>query len=404
MKDRTPRAEFAGTARIDFDPTERIPFNRPVLTGAEQLYLDEVFERHEYAGGGYFAARCGSWLENTLSANLCLATTSCTHALEAAALLCDLKPGDEVILPSYAFTSTATAFARCGASLVFVDVEPETMNLDPALVKEAIGPRTRVLVPLHYAGVSCDMKELGKLAQENDLVVVEDAAHALLSTYEGRQCGGMGTFGCMSFHESKNLHCGEGGALIVNDESFRGRAEIVVEKGTNRSRFFRGEVDKYTWQDIGSSFLLSELNSAFLYAQLERAAEITADRKATWDLYFELLQPLVASGHLELPWVPEACQHNGHMFWIKVESYDVRSRLIAFLESRAISSVFHYVPLHSSVAGLRFGSFAGVDRHTTSGSERLLRLPLFYGFREAERVVETIDAFFARGESIASEK
>lgn len=309
-------------------------------------------------------------------------------------MMCDLEPGDEVILPSYAFPSTATAFARCGASLVFVDVEPETMNLDVDAVAAAIGPRTRVLVPLHYAGVACDMGALAALAGEHDLTIVEDAAHALLSTYEGRACGTFGAFGCLSFHESKNLHCGEGGALLVNRGELAARAEMVVEKGTDRSRFFRGEVDKYTWQDIGSSFVLSELNAAFLCAQLERAAEITADRVASWRRYHGRLAPLAAGGRIEVARVPAGRRHNGHMYWIKVADADERSRLMAFLDDRGISAVFHYVPLHSSPAGRRFGRFAGEDRHTTSGAERLLRLPLYFGFREVDRVVDAIEIFF----------
>lgn len=399
MKHRAPgprRGEpgGGGAPQADDRATEWIPFNRPVLVGSEQSYLEDVYARGQFAGGGHFGALCEAWLENHLSAERCLVTTSCTHALEAAALLCDLEPGDEVILPSYAFTSTATAFARCGASLVFVDVDPKTMNLDVAAVAAAIGPRTRVLVPLHYAGVACDMEALGELARDNDLEIVEDAAHALLSTYDGKHCATLGTLGCLSFHESKNLHCGEGGALIINDSSLCERAEMIIEKGTDRSRFFRGEVDKYTWQDIGSSFVLSELNAAFLYAQLESAAEITADRLAIWDRYLELLQPLAASGHVELPEVPGICRHNGHMFWLKLENEEVRSQLISFLERRSISSVFHYVPLHSAPAGRRFGRLAGVDHSTTSGAERLLRVPLFYGFRDVVRVVEAIEAFF----------
>ena len=321
-------------------------------------------------------------------------TTSCTHALEMAALMCDLKPGDEVILPSYAFTSTATAFVRCGAFLVFVDVDPITMNIDPKAVDSAITSKTRVLVALHYAGVACDMDALLTLAGKHNLVLVEDAAQAIFAKFQDRLCGTIGLFGCLSFHESKNVHCGEGGALIVNNEDYVDRAEVILEKGTDRLRFRRGEVDKYSWQDLGSSYVLSELNGAFLLAQLEHGREITKERLSNWQYYHELLSPLAQQGLIAVPDRTAVGAHNGHIFWIKTKNLEERTTLISFLKERGIHSVFHYVPLHSSSAGRRYGRFIGEDRYTTSGSERLVRLPLYYGFSQAERVADGIKAFY----------
>ncbi len=371
-----------------------IPFNRPAITGAEEDYLAAVMKRGKFAAGGPFSTRCNAWLKEEFGTPDALTTTSCTHALEMAALLCDLEFGDEVILPSFAFSSTATAFARCGARLVFVDVEPATMNIDPEAVAAALTPKTRVIVALHYGGVACDMDALLALARQHGLLIVEDAAQAIFAEYRGAPCGTLGTFGCFSFHETKNLQCGEGGALLINEPQYVQRAEIIWEKGTDRTRFYRGEVDKYTWQDIGSSFVLGELNSAFLLAQLERGQEITADRLRSWRQYLKYLRPLAEQGCIEIPRVPEACRHNGHIFWIKVRDASEQADLIRYLKKRSIQSVFHYVPLHSAPAGRRLGRFVGQDRITTRDSSRLLRLPLYYGFSEAARVAEAVRAFY----------
>lgn len=375
----------------DSDP---IPFNRPAITGAEQANLAAVMQLGKFAAGGSFSRRCNRLLEQELDVSRALTTTSCTHALEMAALLCDLSSEDEVVLPSFAFSSTATAFARCGARLVFVDVEPTTMNLDVEAVTAALTSRTRVVVALHYAGVACDMDALGALARRRDLVIVEDAAQAILSEYRGAPCGTLGTFGCFSFHETKNLQCGQGGALLVNDTSHVPRAEIVWEKGTDRTRFHRGEIDKYTWQDIGSSYALGELNAAFLLAQLENGRAITEDRLRSWEEYRERLEPLASRGLLEIPEIPDDRRHNGHIFWIKTRDAQEQEALIRFLGERSIQSVFHYVPLHSSPAGRRLGRFAGEDRFTTRDASRLVRLPLFHGFSDTGRVSEAIFRFY----------
>ena len=371
-----------------------IPFNKPAIIGTEQNYLKQVFQYGKFAGGGPFTQQCRDWLKQHYGSSDALTTTSCTHALEMAALMCDLRPGDEVVLPFYAFTSTASAFVRCGASLVFVDVEPTTMNIDPKAVDSAITSKTRVLVALHYAGVACDMEALLALADEHNLILVEDAAQAILAKYQDRPCGTIGLFGCLSFHESKNVHCGEGGALIINNRDYVDRAEVILEKGTDRLRFRRGEVDKYSWRDLGSSYVLSELNCAFLSAQLEHGCEITKERLSNWRYYHELLSPLARQGLIDIPDRAAVGAHNGHIFWIKTKNLEERTTLIAFLRERGIHSVFHYVSLHSSSAGRRYGRFIGEDRYTTSGSERLVRLPLYYGFSQAERVADAIKAFY----------
>ncbi len=384
-----PRPSGREKGRADF-----IPFNRPAFTGAEQRYLDEVLRSGKFAGGGPFTERCNSWLRGRFGTHGALITPSCTHALEMAAILCELEPGDEVILPSFAYPSTATAFVRCGASLVFVDIEPRTMNIDPAAVEAAVTPRTRVVVALHYAGVACDMDQLGEIAERNGLLLVEDAAHAILAEHLGVPCGTIGTFGCFSFHETKNLHCGEGGALIVNDPRFIKRAEVIWEKGTDRVRFFRGEIDKYTWRDIGSSYVLGELSAAFLLAQLEQSDAITEDRMRSWQEYREGLVPLAECGLIEIPEIPANCSHNGHIFWLKPKDLNERASLIEFLRGRSIHSVFHYVPLHSTPAGERYGRFAGEDRTTIRDADRLLRLPLYYGFDQVERVIDAVKTFY----------
>ena len=375
-----------------------LPFNIPPYVPQCSEYVAQVIQSRKICGDGPFTRRCNEALEALTGAPKALLTTSGTSALEMAAILLDIQPGDEVIMPSFTFVSTANAFALRGAKIVFADVEPDTMNLDPKCVRAALTPRTRAIVPVHYAGVCCDMDALGAIAREHGLALVEDAAQAVGSFYHGRPAGSMSDVGCFSFHETKNYSMGEGGAVILNDARLVERAEIIREKGTDRSRFYRGQVDKYTWVDIGSSFLPSELNAAYLLAQLERRADISAVRMARWEQYDEGLEELERNGLLERMKVPEGCIHNAHMYYIKLRSLQERSQLIAFLAERDICAVFHYIPLHSATAGLKYGRFAGEDRYTTALSERLLRLPMFYELSQADctRVIEAIYAFFAR--------
>lgn len=372
----------------------RIPFNVPALTGREQEFLEQVFRARKFSGDGPMAQRCNAWLREHFQAPGAFVTTSCTHALEMAAMLCDLGPGDEVILPSFAFSSTATAFARTGARLVFVDIDPATMNVDPACVAAAIGPATKAIVALHYGGVGCVMEALGDLAARHDIFLVEDAAQCMFARRNGRPLGSIGTFGCISFHESKNLHCGEGGALVVNDAAFIPRAEIILEKGTDRVRFKREGRGKYTWMDIGSSYVLSDLNCAFLMAQFEGGAQLTRGRLATWHAYRAALEPLHRAGKIELPPLRSGDEHNGHIAWFKARDVSQREALIEHLAAAGIMATFHYIPLHSAPAGPRFGRFAGEDRFTTRESERLLRLPIYSGFDSVERVVGCVARFF----------
>ncbi|WP_165249428.1 dTDP-4-amino-4,6-dideoxygalactose transaminase [Adlercreutzia sp. ZJ141] len=374
-----------------------IDFNIPPYVGTELDYVRQAVEgNRKICGDGPFSAKCHEWIEGRFNATKALLTTSGTAALEIAAILCDLKPGDEVILPSFTFSSTATAFQMMGAELVFVDVRPDTMNIDERKVEAAITEKTRVIVPVHYAGVACEMDALMQLADCYGLLVVEDAAQAVMSTYKGRALGTIGTFGCYSFHETKNYSMGEGGAILVNDPSYCDRAEIIREKGTNRQRFFRGQIDKYTWVDRGGSYLQSDMNAAYLWAQLEKADEINQDRLATWDFYNESLEPLCEAGRIELPFIPEGCKHNAHMFYIKVADLEERGALISHLKERGVMAVFHYIPLHSSPAGEAFGRFNGRDEFTTVESDRLVRLPLYYGMSDEDRctVVEAILSFF----------
>ncbi len=374
-----------------------VNFNIPPYVGTEMDYVREAAEvNHKICGDGPFSRKCHAWMEERFDAEKVLLTTSGTAALEMAAVLCDLKPEDEVILPSFTFSSTATAFQAMGATLVFVDVRPDTMNIDEAKIEAAITERTRVIVPVHYAGVACEMDAIIKIARRHNLLVVEDAAQAVMSTYKGRACGTIGTFGCYSFHETKNYSMGEGGAVVINDPAYIERAEIIREKGTNRQRFFRGQVDKYTWVDRGSSYLQSDLNAAYLWAQLERADEINEDRLATWAAYYEGLSPLAERGLVELPVIPEGCVHNAHMFYLKCADLAERSELIAHLRARNIQSVFHYIPLHSSPAGKMFGRFHGDDEFTTRESERLVRLPMYYGLspEDVQRVIREVRAFY----------
>lgn len=374
-----------------------IPFNRPPVLETSFDYMRQAAEEQgKICGDGIFTKKCSAWMEERFQAQKVLLATSCTHALELAALLCDIQPGDQVIMPSYTFVSTANAFALRGAEIVFVDIRPDTMNLDERLVEAAITPKTKVIVPVHYAGAACEMDAVLDIARRHGLLVVEDAAQGVMSTYHGRALGTLGDLGCYSFHETKNYSMGEGGALVINRPDLIERAEILREKGTNRSRFLRGQVDKYTWVDVGSSYLPSELNAAYLYAQLELADEINHDRLKSWSAYQEALAPLQEKGLLELPAPPEGCRHNAHMFYIKVGGLEQRTRLIQFLKERGIGTAFHYVPLHSSPAGIGRGRFHGSDRYTTQESGRLLRLPMFYGLpKEASRIVrERLEEFF----------
>lgn len=371
-------------------------FNLPPYVGTEEKYIAEAISAHRLCGDGIFTKKCNAWMEERFCAQKVLLTTSGTTALDMAALLCDLKAGDEVILPSYTFSSTATAFVLAGAKLVFVDISPDTMNIDETKIEAAITDRTRVIVPVHYAGVACEMDAVMDIAKRHGLLVVEDAAQGVMSTYKGQALGTIGDFGCYSFHETKNYTMGEGGALIINNPIYNERAEILREKGTNRSKFLRGQIDKYTWVDFGDSYLPSELNAAYLWAQLERADEINADRLNTWDQYQEGLKQLEDAGKIQLPVIPEGCVHNAHMFYVKTKDIQERTELISFLKAKDVMAVFHYVPLHSAPAGKKYGRFHGTDRYTTVESERLVRLPLYYGMQDAEirAVVDALRAFY----------
>lgn len=359
-----------------------IPFNVPPYTGNEYKYIYKAIEEHRISGDGPFTKKCSQWMEKRFHAQKILLTTSGTTALDMALLLCDLKPGDEVILPSYTFSSTATAPVLAGANLVFVDIRPDTMNIDETLIESAITDRTKVIIVMHYAGVSCEMDTIMDIAKRHNLIVVEDAAQGMMSTYKGKALGTIGDFGCYSFHETKNYSMGEGGALVINNFRYNERAEILREKGTNRSKFFRGEVDKYTWVDFGDSYLPSELNAAYLWAQLEKAYEINQNRLNSWEYYYYNLEDMIGEERLQLPYVPSECQHNGHMFYIKVKDLNMRTNAISYLKGHGVSAVFHYIPLHSSPAGKKYGKFYGKDVYTTKESERLIRLPIWYGIEK----------------------
>ena len=373
-----------------------INFNEPPYVGTELNFIKESVESGQICGDGIFTKKCNKWLEDRLGTTKALLTTSCTHATEMAALLCGIGPGDEVIMPSYTFVSTADAFVLRGATAVFTDIRPDTMNIDEKLIEAAITDKTRAIVPVHYAGVSCEMDTIMEIAKDHDLYVVEDAAQAIMSTYKGRSLGTIGDFGALSFHETKNYSMGEGGALLIRDERFIEQAEIIREKGTNRSKFFRGQIDKYTWVDAGSSYLPSDLNAAYLYAQLEVADRINEARLSCWKRYYENLSHLSDRGLIDLPVIPGDCVHNAHMFYIKAKDLDERTRLIAYLKERGVYSVFHYIPLHSSPAGKRLGRFAGEDKYTTKESERLMRLPMYYGLKlsEVDEICDNIERFF----------
>ncbi|MEG1244962.1 dTDP-4-amino-4,6-dideoxygalactose transaminase [Gordonibacter sp.] len=373
-----------------------ITFNEPPRVTSAYAYLQQAIESGQVCGDGPFTKRCNSWMEERFTAQKVLLTTSGTAALEMSALMCGIQPGDEVILPSYTFSSTATAFVLAGAKLVFVDVRPDTMNIDEKLIEAAITSRTKAICVVHYAGVSCEMDDILDIARRHDLVVVEDAAQGVMSTYRGIPLGTMGRFGCFSFHETKNYSMGEGGALLLRDASDNESAEILREKGTDRSRFFRGQVDKYTWVDYGSSYLPSDLNAAYLWAQLETADDILDDRMATWDACYTSFEPLAAAGAVELPTIPCHCTHNAHMFYLKCRDMEERTAFIAHMRQAGVQCVFHYIPLHSAPAGKKFGRFAGEDRFTTKESERLVRLPLYYGLSEEHRrtVIDAVRSFF----------
>jgi dTDP-4-amino-4,6-dideoxygalactose transaminase len=373
---------------------EPIPFNRPYVTGNELVYAAEAQRNHHLSGDGPFTRRCHQWIEQRTGCATALLTHSCTSALELAALVLDIESGDEVILPSYTFVSTANAFVLRGAVPVFVDIREDTLNLDERLIEAAITPRTRAIVPVHYAGVSCEMDSIIAIARRHDLRIVEDAAQGVMAGYKGRALGAIGDIGSFSFHETKNIVSGEGGSLLLRDSDLAQRAEIIREKGTDRSRFFRGEVDKYTWQDVGSSFLPNEITAAFLWAQFEEAERITAGRLASWQRYHELLAPLEEQGLLRRPRVPADCQHNGHLYYILLASEADRKQVLDEFKRNQIGAVFHYVPLHSSPAGMRFGRAHGDMSLTTSLSQRLIRLPMWFGLSEPQqqRIAEILGA------------
>ena len=373
-----------------------IDFNVPPFTGKELEYMQQAIKNKKICGDGEFTKKCSHWMEEKFQANHVLLTTSCTHALEMAAVLTQVKPGDEVILPSYTFVSTADAFVQRGATLVFVDIRPDTMNLDERLIEDAITDKTKVIVPVHYAGVGCAMDEIMEIAARHHLMVVEDAAQGVYAYYKGRALGTIGDFGCYSFHETKNYSMGEGGALVFQNNDFLERAEIIREKGTDRSKFFRGQVDKYRWMDYGSSYLPSDLNAAYLWAQLEMADTIRKDRLDSWNYYNEELRPLAEAGYIEQPFIPDYTDHNAHMYYIKTKDLETRGRLIDFMRKHDILTVFHYVPLHSAPAGKKFGRFHGEDKYTTKESERLVRLPMYYHLKEEDReqVVKAIKEFY----------
>ena len=373
-----------------------IDFNNPPVVGTEMKYVEDSVRSGKICGDGKYTGLCSGWMKEHFQTKNILLTTSCTHALEMSAFLSGIAPGDEVIMPSYTFVSTADAFVLRGAKIVFVDIRPDTMNIDETKIEAAITDKTVGIVPVHYAGVACEMDTIMDIARKYNLKVVEDAAQGVMSTYKGRALGTIGDFGCFSFHETKNYSMGEGGALLINDPAYNERAEILREKGTNRSKFFRGQVDKYTWVDFGDSYLPSDMNAAYLWAQLEKADEINNDRLETWNAYYEAFKPLADAGRLELPTVPEGCVHNAHMFYIKCKNLEERTNLITHLKNNGIMAVFHYVPLHSAPAGLKFGRFDGADVCTTAESDRLVRLPMYYGLnaRDTAAVIDAVTSFF----------
>lgn len=376
-----------------------IPFNKPPLTGNEQKYVLESMKSSKISGDGTFTKRCNKWFEEKFNCQKVLLTTSCTHALEIAAILLDINAGDEVIMPSYTFVSTANAFVLRGAKIIFVDICPDTMNIDETKIEQAITNKTKIIVPVHYAGVACEMDTIMDIAKKYNLFVVEDAAQGMMSTYKGKALGTIGHLGAYSFHETKNYtSAGEGGLLLINDDKFIQRAEIIREKGTNRSLFFRGMVDKYSWVDVGSSYLMNDVSAAYLWGNLESADEINQNRLNSWQKYYDGLKELEDRRLIELPTIPKVCIQNAHMFYIKVKNLEERTKLLEYLKENGILSVFHYIPLHSAPAGLKFGKFNGEDKFTTSESERLIRLPMYYNLENdrIERVTAKIINFMKR--------
>ncbi len=373
-----------------------ICFNEPILLESAFTYVREAINNKKLSGDGEFTSRCSYWLERWCKKGHVFLTTSCTHATEMAAILANIKPGDEVIMPAYTFVSTADAFVLRGAKVKFVDIRPDTMNIDETLIEDAVTERTKAIVPVHYAGVGCEMDVIMDIAKRHHLIVIEDAAQGVMSAYKGKALGSIGDYGCYSFHETKNYSMGEGGAIVVKDPDKVELAEIIREKGTNRSKYFRGQIDKYTWVEAGSSYLPSELNAAYLWAQLEMADTILENRMRTWNMYLEGLAELSEAGSIELPYIPNECVHNAHMFYIKTKNLDERTRLISFMKSLGISLVFHYVPLHTAPAGIKYGEFIGEDKFTTAESERLVRLPFYYGIKQidVDRVVDGIRKFY----------
>lgn len=374
-----------------------INFNIPPYVPTADGYMKQAVENHKICGDGPFTKKCNEWIQEKTGTQKALLTTSGTTALEMAALLCGIQPGDEVVLPSYTFSSTATAFVLAGATLVFVDVRPDTMNIDESKIEDAITDKTKAIVVVHYAGVACEMDAIMDIARRHGLMVVEDAAQGVMSTYKGRALGTIGDFGCFSFHETKNYSMGEGGALLIRDPEHNEEAEILREKGTNRAKFFRGQIDKYTWVDYGSSYLPSDLNAAYLWSQLEVADQINDSRLSAWGAYNDAFQPLANAGKVELPVIPEGCEHNAHMYYLKCKDLEERTALIDHLKEHGVYAVFHYIPLHSAPAGLKFGRFHGVDAYTTVESERLVRLPMYYGLtsEDTAKVIAAVQSFYA---------
>lgn len=373
-----------------------INFNEPPFIGKELEYINEAFKSKKVCGDGKFTKLCNKWLEEKTGTTKALLTTSCTSALEMAAMLCDINPGDEVIMPSFTFVSTANAFVLRGAKVVFVDIRPDTMNIDENLIEDAITSKTKAIVPVHYAGISCEMNKIMELAKKYNLKVVEDAAQGVTSSYYGKALGTIGDYGCYSFHETKNYSMGEGGAILLKDPKDSELAEIIREKGTDRSKFFRGQVDKYTWISRGSSYLPSDINAACLWAQFENVDDIYNNRMSIWNLYKEELTDLAKKGLIDLPTIPEGCIHNAHMFYIKVKDLDTRTNFLSYLGENDICAVFHYIPLHSAPAGLKYCRFHGKDKFTTKESERLVRLPLYFGIKhsDVEFIIDKINKFF----------
>ncbi|WP_028234384.1 dTDP-4-amino-4,6-dideoxygalactose transaminase [Pseudobutyrivibrio sp. MD2005] len=373
-----------------------ISFNVPPCVGTEEKYIKDAIAKHKICGDGEYTKKCNAWLEERTGSPKVLLTTSCTHATEMAALLAEIEPGDEVIMPSFTFVSTADAFVLRGAKAVFVDIRPDTMNIDETKIEAAITKKTKAIVPVHYAGVSCEMDTIMDIARRHNLLVIEDAAQGVLSSYKGKALGTIGDYGCFSFHETKNYSMGEGGAILIKNEDMIEPAEIIREKGTNRAKFFRGQIDKYTWVNAGSSYLPSELNAAYLYGELEQADKIFDDRMNSWNEYYKAFKDIADAGKIDLPVIPEGCEHNAHMFYLKCKDLEERTNLISFAKEHGVQMVFHYIPLHSAPAGKKHGRFNGEDIYTTKESERLVRLPLYYGLTDEDRnkVIDVVRDFY----------